>query len=319
VSLVVGMNAREPPRPLHVLVRDLFVAILVGAALYSIFTVFNRTVLNEFTAPEILLLEAGALALVTYFVARAVHGATDALLARRGGSSRAAAIRLFLNLLIVVGAVLALFKLAGVSIESIFLGSALAGIVLGLAAQTVLANVLAGLLIVIADPFRPGDRVSLVPPSYGAIAPSYAHEMLYPTYSGTVEDVGLTYTVLRADGGGTVRVPNSVVLGALVIRQGPNMIRSHRIRMTFPQSVPVSTVETAVTETGGSLPGRSGAGPPFRFEVADVSAATWDGVVTVWTEVPDEAAIRDRVLRSVLARLPATPPLAGAAPRGPTA
>ena len=313
------MASPEPPRPLYVLVRDLLVAILVGVVLYSIFTVFNSKVLTEFNSPEIILFEAGAIALVTYFVARAVHGATNALMARRGGTSRASAIRLFLNLLIVVGAVLALFKLAGVSLESIFLGSALAGIVLGLAAQTVLANVFAGLLIVIADPFRPGDRVSLVPPSYGAIAPSYAHEMLYPTYSGTVEDVGLIYTVLRADSGGTVRVPNSVVLGALVIRQAPHVVRSLRIRMTFPQAIPVSVVETAVAETEGSLPGRSPTAPPVRFEVADISATTWDGVVVVWTTALDESEIRDRVLRSLLARLPAAPLSAGAATRGPTA
>ena len=309
----------EPPRPLYVLVRDLLVAILVGVVLYSIFTVFNSRVLNEFNSPEILLFEAGAIALVTYFVARAVTGATNALLARRGATSRASAIRLFLNLLIVIGAVLALFKLAGVSLESIFLGSALAGIVLGLAAQTVLANVFAGLLIVIADPFRPGDRVSLVPPSYGAIAPSYAHEMLYPTYSGTVEDVGLIYTVMRADAGGTVRVPNSVVLGALVIRQAPGVLRSHRIRMTFPQSVAVSTVETALAETLGSLPGRSSVAPPVILEVVDISATTWDGIVVVWTTAADEAGLRDIVLRSVLTKLPAAHPSAGAAARGPLA
>jgi small-conductance mechanosensitive channel len=309
----------EPPRPLYVLVRDLLLAILVGIVLYSIFTVFNGKVLTEFNAPEILLFEAGAIALVTYFVARAVTGATNALMARRGATSRASAIRLFLNLLIVIGAVLALFKLAGVSLESIFLGSALAGIVLGLAAQTVLANVFAGLLIVIADPFRPGDRVSLVPPSYGAIAPSYAHEMMYPTYSGTVEDVGLIYTVLRADTGGTVRVPNSVVLGALVLRQAPGVARSHRIRMTFPQSVPVSIVEAAVGETHGSLPGHSAAAPPVRLEVADISATTWDGVVVVWTTAPDEAGLRDRVLRSVMSRLPTARPSAGGDARGPIA
>lgn len=310
------MAAADPKasRPLHVLFRNLLLAVVVGVALILLFTVFNHLVLTPFNATEILLFEAGAIVLVTYFVARAVTGATSALLVHRGASSRQSAVRLFLNLIIAIGAVLVLFRLAGVSLESIFLGSALAGIVLGLAAQTVLANVFAGILLVIADPFRPGDRISLVPPSYGAIGPSYAHEMLYPTYSGTVEDVGLIYTVMRADTGGLVRVPNSAVLGSLILRSNTGVLKAHRIRMTFPQSVPISVVEGAVAEAQRSLPERSPAAPPLALQVADISATTWDGVVLVWTTDPDESGFRDRVLRSVLSRLPAaaSPPVRSA-------
>ena len=50
-------------------------------------------------------------------------------------------------------------------------------------------------------PRRPGDRVAFVTSSYGALAPSYPHEMMYPGYSGTVRDVGLIYTVIELDGG----------------------------------------------------------------------------------------------------------------------
>jgi small-conductance mechanosensitive channel len=301
------MAATAPPRPLYVLVRDLLLALLLGAFLFGVFTVFNKQFLNDFNEPGVLLIEAGAILLVAYLVGRAVTGATNALLAHRGGSSRAHAVRLLLNLLIAVGAILALFRLAGVSIESIFLGSALAGIVLGLAAQTVLANVFAGLLIVVADPFRPGDRVSIVSGSYGAIAPSYPHEMMYPSYSGVVEDVGLIYTVLHLDSGGTARVPNSVVLGALVLRQTPGVPRSLRVRMTFPLSVDVPTVEAALADVGAGLPPTPAHLPAPRLEVADVSATSWDGVVVLWTAVPDESTARDAVLRSVLARLPGRP------------
>ncbi|MGD0249710.1 MAG: mechanosensitive ion channel family protein [Thermoplasmata archaeon] len=296
------------PRPFYVLARDLLVATFLAVFLFTLFTIFNHQFLNEFNEPEILILEAGGIILVSYLVGRAVTGAINALMARRGGTTRAHAVRLFLNLLIAVGAVLALFRLAGVSIESIFLGSALAGIVLGLAAQTVLANVFAGLLIVVADPFRPGDRVAFVSGSYGALAPSYPHEMMYPSYTGVVEDVGLIYTVLRLDTGGTAQVPNSVVLGALVLRQTPGVARSVRVRMTFPQSVGVPMVEAALTEIAVKLPRTSPLTPLPRIEVTDISATTWDGVAVVWTMVPDETSVRDSVLRSVLTRLPVTAP-----------
>jgi hypothetical protein len=47
--------------------------------------------------------------------------------------------------------------------------------------------------------------------------------------------------------------------------------------------------------------------PPLRVDVTDISVATWDAVVTVWSSVVDEGPVRDRILRSVLARLPAAP------------
>jgi small conductance mechanosensitive channel len=299
------MDESAGPRPFHVLVRDLLLAAALGLLLFVVFTVFNHRFLNDFNGPEVLFLEAGAIVLVAFLVGRAVTGATNALMARRGGVSRAHAVRLFLNLLIAVGAVLALFRLAGVSVESIFLGSALAGIVLGLAAQTVLANVFAGLLLVVADPFRPGDRVAIVSGSYGALPPSYPHELMYPTYTGVVDDVGLIYTVLRLDTGGTAQVPNSVVLGALVLRRNPGIARSLRVRMTFPQSVAVPAVEAALAELGNSLPSASPLTPRPRLEVADISTTTWDGVAIVWTTASDETTVRDSVLRAVLQRLPA--------------
>ncbi len=306
------MSGRAPPQPLSILLRNLLLALAIGVVLFVLFTVLNRRYLAPFTGIEILLFEAGAIVLIAYLVARGVTDAINALMARRGGSSRAHAVRLFLNVLVAIGAVLALFSLAGVSIESIFLGSALAGIVLGLAAQTVLANVFAGVLLVIADPFRPGDQVSLVSSSYGAIWPSYPHEMMYPSYSGTVEDVGLIYTVLRVDSGGIAKVPNSVVLAALVLRSTPGAARAHRVRMTFPQSVRVDQVESAIAGLAPLSAG--GAGPPPRLEVADISATTWDGVVVLWAVATDEGATRDLVLRSVLGRLASPAPGRKSAP-----
>lgn len=299
------MMANPAPRaPLRTLFLNLLGAVVLAAALFVLFVALNRYLLNVVNPTEILLIEAGAIVLVTFLVARAVTAATNAVMARRGGAPRAHAVRLFFNLLVAIGAVLALFKLAGVSLESIFLGSALAGIVLGLAAQTVLANVFAGILLVLADPFRPGDRVSFVSSSYGAIWPSYPHEMMYPSYAGTVEDVGLIYTVLRVDSGGIAKLPNSVVLGALLLKPSAETLHAHRVRMTFPLSVPVPVVESALAALAGSFAADLPGSPAPRLEVADISAATWDAVVVVWTKSLDEAATRDTILRAVLASVP---------------
>jgi small-conductance mechanosensitive channel len=299
------MAAQGAPRPLRILGRDLVVALVVGVLLYALFTLINLHLygLGHIGSTNLLFLEAGAILLVAYLLSRALNGAANALLQRRGDVSRGHVVRIFLNLLIAVGAALALFTLAGVSIDSIFLSSALAGIVLGLAAQTVLANVFAGLLLVAADPFRPGDRINIVSANLGAIAPSYPHEMMYPLYGGVVEDVGLTYTILRQDSGALVKVPNSFVLAGIV-QHPEGGVRKIRVRMTFPQSIPIATVESALGDLRTTMQDSTRAiATRLTLEVVDVSAATWDGVVVVVTPSLTEPTVRDRVLRAVLARV----------------
>ena len=74
--------------------------------------------------------------------------------------------------------------------------------------------------------------------------------------------------------------------------------------MTFPQSLPVTTVESALADLHGTIPGTTDSPIP-RLEVTDISEKTWDGVVVVWSAARDEGKVRDAVLRAVLARLPA--------------
>jgi small-conductance mechanosensitive channel len=305
-----AMGDEESGRPLRILFRDLVLTGALATGLYVLFTIYNSEVLHGFTATDLLLFEAGSVALVAWLVARSVSAAASEVLARRGQKRHGATVRLFLNLVVAVGLTLALFKLAGVSAESIFLGSAFAGIVLGLASQTVLANVFAGLLLVVANPFQVGDRVSIVTSSYGVLAPSYPHEAVQPAYSGIVEDIGLIYTALAVDSGGSAKIPNAVMLTALLLQPRPGAARAYRFRMTFPLSVPVSEVEAVLTEVGAAVAGR-GTTPP-RLEVVDLAPTTWDGAVVFWSALNDETALRDKVLRTVLARVTRASPTPGA-------
>ena len=85
--------------------------------------------------------------------------------------------------------------LAGVSVVSV---------VLGLAAQNTLGNLLAGVSLMLYRPIRVGDNVQLTSPR-GLI-------------TATVEQVSLGYTVLRDADRSAVIVPNSVMASSVVIR-----------------------------------------------------------------------------------------------------
>jgi small-conductance mechanosensitive channel len=94
--------------------------------------------------------------------------------------------------IVVFGVLSALLTIPAVSqIAGTLLASgAVIGLIVGFAAQRTLANAVAGLLIALSQPLRIGDRVR--------IAES----------EGFVEEIGLTYTFIRADDGDRFVIPN---------------------------------------------------------------------------------------------------------------
>lgn len=120
--------------------------------------------------------------------------------------------------------VLALVVLAivGISGTALLAGGTFAGLVLGLAGQTVLSNIISGMMIILARPYEVGDRITLVTWQYGLIAPAYppkfySHDTLMPGYSGRVLDIGLAYTLMVLDDGTTMKIPNSVMVVAAIV------------------------------------------------------------------------------------------------------
>lgn len=289
------------------LLRDIALVLVAGAALaVALITVQDRLVPRWISHDDFVFLEAGVLVLVGYLLARAFGRAIHRAMNAEGTGRHVSFVRLLVNALIGIVVAFALFGLSGVSIQNLFFGSALAGVVLGLASQTVLGNVFAGLVIVLVGPFRPHERISIISSSYGAMAPTYPHELLYPTYSGTVLDVGLFYTTMQLDSGRVAQIPNSVVLTALIVNLTSRTLRSQRVRITLPTTVSLARVEEALEPVRGQIRGPRFDTPPARIEVADISKDTWDAVVVVWTTEPSEEQVRDTILRSFL-------PLVGAA------
>lgn len=121
---------------------------------------------------------------------------------------------------------LAVVVLLGPSGETLLAGGTFAGLVLGLAATTVLGNVFGGLLLVAARPFHVGERVTVATVQYNVVMPAYFpkfynDDRLVVGFTGTVTDIALTYTVLALDEGTTVKIPNSVMVQAAILSHPP--------------------------------------------------------------------------------------------------
>jgi small-conductance mechanosensitive channel len=121
----------------------------------------------------------------------------------RLGTSHAAIIR---YAILVVGGFTVLvitLVLFGVPVSQLVLSGALTSVFIGIAAQQALGNVFAGMVLLLARPFRVGEAIRLRAGALGG------------TLDGIVTDIGITY--VSFDTGGTVMsIPNSQVLNAMV-------------------------------------------------------------------------------------------------------
>jgi small-conductance mechanosensitive channel len=118
---------------------------------------------------------------------------------------------------ILVGVLSALLVIPGVQAvaSSILASSAVIALIIGFAAQSTLSNAIAGILIAFTQPLRLGDQVEV------------------GTATGTVEEIGLIYTILRTPDGGRYYVPNTR-MASDTIQNSTLQSFEHRAQIAIP-------------------------------------------------------------------------------------
>jgi small conductance mechanosensitive channel len=94
-------------------------------------------------------------------------------------------------------------------------GAGVASVVIGLAAQSTLGNLVAGISMTIYRPFRLGDTLQVAAPT--------------GTEIGTVENISLGYTTIRVQDGRSVVLPNSVAASQTAINLSPGSGRWQQV------------------------------------------------------------------------------------------
>ncbi len=102
---------------------------------------------------------------------------------------------------------LAIVSALNLNLSGFLVGSAVIGVVIGVAAQTSLANLFAGFILLVAHPYRVGSWVHLRTYLFGA--PQFGAT----DFSGLVMQIGSFYTVLEIDGQ-AVHIPNAAALNS---------------------------------------------------------------------------------------------------------
>ena len=109
--------------------------------------------------------------------------------------------KVLLATVITIGVLAALLTIPEIRAFSaaILASGAVLGIIVGMAAQPTLGNAISGLLIAFAQPLRLHDQVA------------------FGTVEGVVEEIGLTYTFIRAADGARIVVPNQKLASDTII------------------------------------------------------------------------------------------------------
>ncbi len=124
------------------------------------------------------------------------------------------------GLLILLTVIVTTFNISAAA--SLTLGS-FTGLVVGMATQSVLKNVAAGIFIIFTQKIKPGEKITIIKDIREENYEEYQNENLTKRWhkiskstiaSGVVKDITIMYTVLETDDGNTIMIPSATLLEA---------------------------------------------------------------------------------------------------------
>ncbi len=189
-------NSRKSTR--NTIIKKILVSAILLSAILTISTVFLRSVLSS---QELMYLQAAEVAIIGYFVLENISTISYKLLLPESSLETAKAIRSLIRItgiIIIVAAIISFLAQNPIVAASI---STISALVVGIASQNLLANMISGLYLSIMRPFKIGDKITI------------------SSNSGIIYDIELVYTRLLTENGDIVLVPSSSMVSSTVILQ----------------------------------------------------------------------------------------------------
>jgi small-conductance mechanosensitive channel len=174
--------------------------------------------------------------------------------------------RVVVSIVILIGALSALTTIPATQdlARALLASGAVAAVVAGFALRTPLGNVAAGLQIAFTQPFRLGDRIDA------------------DGCSGVVEEIKLSYTVLRTDDGRRAYLPNEQLIATPIVNSTiEDPTRAQTITVPVAPGADLARARTVLQEVAEAVPGRVAAPLP-TVRVTDVTYQFVTVSVTAW-------------------------------------
>ena len=160
-------------------------------------------------------------------------------------------------------AILIVLSTLGVDVTSLVALLSVAGLAISLALQNTLSNLAGGIQLLLTKPFVAGNYVEA-----GA-------------NSGTVQQVGLAYTILVTPDNKVVHVPNSDIASARIINYNGRDTRRVELKVTASYDAPIQTVKDTINKLIAA-DSRIHANPAPFVRVSDYGSSSIEYTIRVW-------------------------------------
>lgn len=155
----------------------------------------------------------------------------------------------------------------GVNVSGVVALASVASLAISLSLQDVLSNVISGFTLLSTHPFKAGDFVEI------------------GGQSGTVTEIGLTYTRIATADNRMVSIPNSAVIAAQIVNYSVTGTRRVDITVSAGYDTPVETALEALLEAA-KVPTALDTPAPFAG-VKNYGDSAIEYVLQVWTNSDD--------------------------------
>lgn len=186
----------------------------------------------------------------------------------------------FANIILNVMMVIIIIGILGVPMASVITVIASAGVAVGLALQGSLSNLAGGIMILLFKPFKIGNFVE--------VAGS----------SGTVDDIGIFYTVIKTPDNKEITIPNGTVMASTITNYSVHETRRLDFTFSVAYGTDIDKVKVILLEEAGKNTMVLKDPAPFaRLSVQNSSSL--DFVLRVWVNSGDYWTVNFDLLEAV--------------------
>ncbi|MCL4513031.1 MAG: mechanosensitive ion channel family protein [Candidatus Eremiobacteraeota bacterium] len=242
------------------------------------------------------IIAASVVLLIGYLVIHVMQKYFFKALSRHISEDKAGLIKFITRFALFSILILLILSILGINVSNIIFGATFLGAIIGLASQSLLANLFAGFMIFVTKLVKIGDRITLVTWQWSLQVPTYPHEAIKPGYTGTIKDINLYYTTLEEDNGLILKASNSILMQALITDYSEVQGRQLRIRFEMPRTDPFEQLKKELEDFLSNLDLIEQTPPPL-IKIVDLSLNSYSVAVEIYTrQMKNEEEVKNAVL-----------------------
>jgi len=189
--------------------------------------------------------------------------------------------RVYYYSIIIFGIVTALAT-AGLNVNALVASVGLTGFALGFALKDVLSNLLSGIMLLIYRPFCIGDQIKL------------------NDYEGTIKEIRMRDTVMRAFDGRNVIIPNTLLITQVVVNNTTSKLIRESVTIAVPVDAKINEVRELFLremEKNSAITGR--VETPIRLKQIDQDTVQLEGRYWFDPRSASGATVKNEVVQAI--------------------